>query len=122
MLIGGLFLLLASCSNYGTKLDFNGVELYYTKNVEEADANKLGKYLVDTEFADGNEKSVQLNKKGSTWEFRLVVKKGMDQDEEYVAIAKEFAAQLSADVFDNEQVDIHLCDDKLKTLRVVVAL
>lgn len=122
LLMSAFLLMLIACTNYGTKLEFNGVELYYTSDVEEAEAKALGEYLVDSGFADGNEKSVQLNKEGSTYEFRMVVKEGMEKDEEYIEIAKVFAAELSETLFDGEQVDIHLCDDKLKTLRVVVAL
>ncbi len=62
-----------ACSSYGTKLDFNGGELYYTDNVTEADAKKLGDYLVKSGFFGGRQVTVQLDKAGATYQFRMVV-------------------------------------------------
>lgn len=112
--------ILTSCSNYGKEKDFNGVQLFYTSTITEAEANSVGNYLIKNKFADGVKKTVQLNKSGNTYEFRMVVKKGIEQDEEYLAAFKVLAAQISADVFNGKQVDIHLCDEYLKTLRVVL--
>ena len=109
-----------SCEGYGELLEFNGGELYYTSNVTLAEANKLGKYCVQEQLFNGNRKTVQLDKEGSTYLFRIVVKKGLENDQEYINIAKATAAQLSREVFNGQQVDIHLCDENLKTLRVVV--
>jgi len=33
---------LLSCQNHGKEKTFNGVQLFYTKSVTEAEANKLG--------------------------------------------------------------------------------
>ena len=57
---------------YGTLIEFNGTELYYTENVTEDVAIRLGDYLVDEEFADGSEKTVQLDKRDGTYQFRLI--------------------------------------------------
>tara|TARA_B100001250_G_C19140289_1_gene503515 strand:+ start:36 stop:419 length:384 start_codon:yes stop_codon:yes gene_type:complete len=115
-------LFFTSCEGYGELLEFNGGELYYTSNVTLAEANKLGKYCVKEGFFDGNEKTIQLDKEGSTYLFRMVVKKGIENDQEFINIAKVTAAELSQNVFNGKQVDIHLCDENLKTLRVVVSL
>jgi len=80
------------CSSYGTKLDYNGGELYYTKNVTESEAKKLGDYLVKEEFFDGKEKTVQLDKSGSTYQFRMVVQKDKQADAEILNIMKTFAS------------------------------
>lgn len=111
-------LLLVGCSNYGTEKTFNGVQLYYTSDVTEAEANSLGNYLVKAEFANGEAKTVQLAKQGNTYEFRMVVKKGIEKDEEYAEIFKIFAKDLSDNVFNGSRVDLHACDDNLETLRV----
>ena len=116
--------ILAGCGqNLGTKLNFGeNNELYYTENVTSEQAKALGDYLVKGEFFanDSNERTVQLNKSGSTYEFRMVVKTGLDQDQATIDLMKSVAAELSANVFNGETVDVHLCDDTLKTLRVVV--
>lgn len=108
-------------SEYGTKMEFNGGELYHTSSISTEEATRLGEYLVAEEFFDGNEKTVQLDKSGSTYEFRMVVKEGLDQDEDYVANVKYFAAELSEEVFNGDQIDIHLCDEFLSTIRVILA-
>ena len=116
--------MLVGCgADYGTKINFGeNNELYYTESVTSEQAQSLGEYLVKGEFFanDGNERTVQLNKSGSTYEFRMVVKTGLDQDQATIDLMKEVAAELSANVFNGETVDVHLCDDTLKTLRVVV--
>ena len=52
----------------------------------------------------------------------MVIKQGMENDQEFMQLFKQFAKELSVNVFEGKQVDVHLCDDHLKTLRVVVAL
>lgn len=112
-----------SCSNYGEKKMFDSTELYYTDKVTEAEADALGKFLQDEEFTDGSDtKTVQLTKEGDVYQFRLVVKEGYEKDEDYIAIAEAFAGQISENVFEGKEVEIHLCDDKLKTLKVVKML
>ena len=116
-------LFLINCDNYGTLLEFNDNELYYTPSVSEREAYRLGEYLVDGGFFDSNSSlSVQLDKTGNTYEFRMVIKKGIEKDEEFIQIAKIFANDLSEYVFNGFNVDIHLCDENLSTIRVVVPL
>ena len=110
------------CGDHGTLLEFNGGELYYTSVVSEREAYRLGEFLVDSEFFDGELKTVQIDKTGNTYEFKMVIKKGIDKDEEFIQIAKIFSNKLSENVFDGYDVDIHMCDEYLNTIRVVVAL
>lgn len=110
---------LACSTGYGTKLEFNGGELYYTDNVTEAEAKKLGTYLVEQEFFDGVPKTVQLDKSGSTYQFRMVVLPEKRNDEAIMEALKTSATQISDDVFNNATVEVHVCDDQLKTLKVV---
>lgn len=109
---------LAGCANHGTEKTFKGVQLYYTSDVTEAEADALGNYLIQSEFANGEAKTVQLAKQGNTYEFRMVVKKGIENDAEYAEIFKIFAKDISTNVFNGSQVDLHACDDNLETLRV----
>ena len=112
-------IILTSCDNYGKEKNFNGLQLFYTSNITETEANSMGNYLIESEFADGEEKTVQLNKSGNTYEFRMVVKKGIEQDPEYTELGKLIAAEISSEVFNGAQVDVHFCDENLKTLRVL---
>jgi hypothetical protein len=111
--------ILISCANHGKEKNFNGVQLFYTSSISEAEANTLGNYLIKSEFADGEQKTVQLNKSGNTYEFRMVVKTGIEQDQEYTDLGKLMAAEISSEVFNGQQVDLHFCDENLKTLRVL---
>ena len=111
--------ILTSCKDYGKEMIFNGVQLFYTSTITEAEANSLGNYLIKSEFADGEKKTVQLNKSGNTYEVRMVVKTGIEQDQEYTALGKLMAAEISTEVFNGKQVDVHYCDENLKTLKVL---
>jgi hypothetical protein len=108
-----------ACSQYGEKLEYNGGELYYTKNVTETEAKKLGDYMVKEGFYDGTKKSVQLDKDGSTYQFRMVVLKDKQNDPATAATMKTVANELSQNVFNNAPTEVHICDDQLKTLQVV---
>lgn len=110
--------LLVGCGDYGKEKVFNGVQLFYTADITDAEADKLGEFLVESEFADGEEKTVQIAKTGNTYEFRMVVKKGLENDQEYATVFKQFAADISKNVFNNAPVDLHACDEMLETLRV----
>jgi hypothetical protein len=50
------------------------------------------------------------------------VKKGIELDEEAVTLFKALALKMSLFVFDGADVEVHMCDDQLKTLRVVIPL
>ncbi len=108
-----------ACNQYGTKLEYNGGEVYYTDKVTETEAKKLGEYLVKEEFFDGKPKTVQLDKAGAVYQFRMVVQKEKQSDEQTMELMKVFAGQLSSDVFNDAPVEMHVCDESLKTIRVI---
>jgi hypothetical protein len=107
---------------WGTLIKFDAGELYYTSTIEAREAYKLGEYLVDSGFFDENRKTVQINKTDETYEFRMIVKKGIEQDPDFIDIFKDFSRELSYYVFDEASVDMHLCDEYFNTLRVVIPL
>ena len=111
--------ILQSCYKNGNKLIFNKGELYYTEEVQKADAQKLGSYLENEGFFNDEKRTVQLDKNGKTWIFRMVVKTGTENDDQYINLFGFFSSQLSKAVFNNEPVDIHLCNEKLETLKEI---
>lgn len=117
-----LAVFMAGCANYGKEKNFDGIQLFYTKAVTESEVDKLGRYLISSGATDGTKKTIQLNKNGNTYEFRMVVKKGLEQDQEYRNLFRLMTLEISQEVFDGKNVDIHLCDDKLETLSVVPML
>jgi hypothetical protein len=108
-----------ACNNYGTKKMFDSTELYYTKDITDAQADEIGKYLKDEGFTEGETKTVQIAKSGDTYQFRMVVKEDYDKKEDFESIAAAFAYNLSKDILNDANVEVHFCDDKLKTLKVV---
>jgi hypothetical protein len=117
VLIAVALLTIISCSAGDKKLTFNGGDLYYTPQVTEADAKKLGNYLVDDKFFDGTQKTVKLNKSEGTYEFRMVLK-DVENDRGAPKRYSIVARQMSEQVFNGQKVIIHLCDDKFKTIHV----
>lgn len=111
---------LGTSADRGNRLEFNGGELFYTSAITQVEATRLGNYLVREQFFNGDPKTVQLNRTGRTYEFRFVTKKGIEQDVDMIASLKEFGAAMSKDVFSSAPLDLHLCDDNLKTVRVVL--
>lgn len=99
----------------------SGSSVFYKAPVTQAEATKLRDYLIDEEFFDETPKEVLLSKEGKTYEFNFVVKKGIETDPEFIAQAKIFSKGMSKEVFNNASVDIHLLDDKLNLLKVIVA-
>lgn len=116
-----IFFQLFSCtSNYGEKIEYTGDdELYYTNNVTEWEANKLGNFLTQNFFFTGRGITSQLDKANDKFQFRFVVLEGAHNDDDYVKICEDFAIELSDNVFNKSNVEIHLCDKYLKTLRIV---
>ena len=99
----------------------DGSSVFYKPPVTIAEASKLRDYLVEEEFFDETPKAVLISKVGKTYEFNFVVKKGLETDPEVIAELKDFSKDLSKDVFDNAAVDIHLLDENVNLLKVVVA-
>jgi hypothetical protein len=110
-----------SARDFGTKLMFKAGELYYTSQVTEGDAKSLGEFLVETGFFDDNPKTIQLSKSGNTYQLRIVVQEGIEKSEEMLAVFKEMAQLLSDSIFNGAPVEVHVCNDRLRTLKVVTA-
>ena len=104
----------------GQKLEFNRGELYYTSAVKKTEAERLGTYLVRSGYFDGERKTFQLDGRGRSYQVRCVVKKGIDSDPVFIEVFRMLADEISRNVFDNKAVEIHLCDEYMNTLRVVI--
>jgi len=116
-----LSLCLTSCNPYGEKLEFNGTEVYYTESVVKEEAQKLGNFLVNSRFADGNRKSVQLtkNEESGNYIFRMVTNEKAQKEDSYDILFKAISIQISDSVFNGKAVDFHVCNNTFKTLRVI---
>jgi len=108
-----------SCHQRGTKLTFDKSELYYTSQVTEAEAKKVGEVLAKLGYFKGTPASVQINKSGGVYEFRAVVKKDIEKDPAMVESFREIGKTISEEALNKAKVVVHLCDTNLKTVYVV---
>ena len=78
----------------------------------------MGQYLISSTFADGHEKSVQLDRLGSTYVFKMVMKEGSEHDPELIKDIQEMTKLISEEVFNGAALDFHICDDTFNTIRI----
>ncbi len=117
LLLAVLLIFSSGCmQDLGKLLEFNGGQLYYTSTVTTGEADRLGEYLIESGFFDGERKTVQLTKPAAVYEFRMVVLEGIEQDQNFVRIAVFFVHELSENVFEGNPVSIHFCDSRMNTL------
>jgi hypothetical protein len=109
----------SACSSEGPKLDFNGHELFYTNNVTEADAKKLGDYLVKVGLFKGDPLRAQLDKENAVYQVRLAIQPGHQDDMELRRALKLLAVEISVGAFDRAPTEIHACNDQLKACKVI---
>lgn len=98
----------------------NGCQVIYGRTVTKAVAKRLGDFLERQGLFEGDTKTFKIGKAGKTYEFRVVIKKGLEQDPEAIEGMKQMGSELSHAVFGDAEVDVHLCDEKFRTVRVVV--
>ena len=102
----------------------NGGSLFYTSDVTEEEARRLRDYFLKIKTFQDEPPIVQLARKGDVYQIRMVVDKGVIEKElpsevmGPVEAAGLLAEEVSKEVFNGAKVEWHLCDDKLKTLRV----
>ena len=113
-----LTLALLTACGYGESVTFNGTEVYYKDGATLEDAEKLGEYLVESEFADGVEKSVMIVKnEDGEYVFRMVVQEGAEEGND--ALFGLMAMGISMSAFDGEPVHFEACDVLFNTLKTV---
>ncbi|HPM03905.1 MAG TPA: hypothetical protein PK816_17230, partial [Candidatus Cloacimonadota bacterium] len=105
-------------NDYGTLLKINGGELYYTSAISRDEANKLGEYLKDS-FFNGQAVTVQIDKSLSTYQFKFPVNTDYLENQEFLDNCVAFTVELSQNVFNQEDVEIHLCDEYIRSLKIV---
>lgn len=109
---------LLACNKHGKKLTFKKGEIYYKPPVTEAEAKKLGNFLVKRGYFDNTRrKSVQLLKVESKYQVRFVVKKSVLDQPRLLNSLSGMGSLASGEVFNNAPVVVHLCDKMLKTFK-----
>lgn len=111
-----------SDNNLGTCLTFNRGQLFYKAPVSETEAKRLGLYLVENKFFNGEPKSVQITKTNEKYVFRMVLKKGFQPSAFMKESARVFGSQVSQVVFQSAPVEVQVCDDRFKTISILPPL
>jgi len=118
--------LVSSCNlfnDYGKKYKVNDKSSVYYKGdgVTEADAKKLGDYLLQGQYFDTKtDKAVQITKDGDTYVLHFVVDKDkLEKNKDAVGTFWRLQYNISEDVFNEKPTKIILADDKLKDVQTV---
>jgi hypothetical protein len=121
LLLVTVSLLLASCDRFGKKVEINSrSEVFYKDDATEAEAKKLGNFLLKRNFFDNtNERSVQLSKDSGTYIVRFVVDRaGYEKDKENTLLGfRVWQMWISEDVFNNAETKVVLVDDQFNDLQ-----
>lgn len=108
--------------DYGRKLEFGKLEVYYTGNVTEDQARKLGEFL--SRAKSDKPRSVQLDRKGGAYLLRMVVVDDYrdlfgSSSRNYRADFRILAAFVSKNILDGNPVEIHLTNKHFETREVI---
>ncbi|MFN0274281.1 MAG: hypothetical protein ACKVPJ_00925, partial [Chitinophagales bacterium] len=80
LLLSLFFITLSSCASHGKKLLFNNGELFYTSNITEQEATRLGKFLVDEGYFGEKEVSAKIDKTDGRYIFSIASEEGSETD------------------------------------------
>ena len=110
-----IILCLASCSEYGRRLEFNNGEVFYSERVRYNEAHQAGRLLMKNDmYFDGKPKSVQLDKKQGRYIFRVIEPEKPQVTQPY----ENLAYLLSRNVF-HAPVDVEICDNRFNPIRKI---
>ena len=112
---------LIGCSQYGEKLTFKGIEIYYKNGATINDAINLGEYFFKIGLIKDNKISFQIFKNDDIYVVRMVAIKGKENDKEVIESLKTTCKELADAVFkvNKSKIEFHLCSDRFQTFRVV---
>jgi hypothetical protein len=104
----------------GTRIPFQKGELYYTSLVTPDEATAVGKILVKEGYLnDKKPATIQFTKGNRVYQVRLVVRVGVEDDENCTMPFRKLGLLISRDALESAPVEIHLCDEHLKTVKVI---
>lgn len=106
-------------TKYGNSVEFGNDIIFYSESISKEQANNLGNYLISIGTFMDLGIMIRMEKTDSVYLIHLPVQEKMDEDPSYLEAVKIVAKAISEDIFSEEQVDVHLCDDLYETLKVV---
>ncbi len=122
-LLTSVLLLLTACNEYGKKVQINDKsEVYYKENASEAEAKKLGDFLLTKEYFNvTDERSTQLSKENDTYIVKFVVNQDkLNQDKANVMLGfKVWQMWIQDNVFNGAKTKVILTDDQFKDIEQI---
>lgn len=107
---------LSACGNYGNELEYGDAILYYTNDIPQGDAIRLGNFL-DTEGFFMDDKTAQLTTRNDTLLVRLIA---TDPEKEIPGSSAQALDQMSIilteSVFEGDPVVIEVCDQNFQPI------
>jgi len=98
-------------------LEYGNSELFFTPPVAESDARAVGDALARGFFGEGRATVVQLGWEDAAFQLRFVVDTSRASAPDVVQGFTELGAALSTEVLGRRPVVVHLCDERLRTVR-----
>jgi hypothetical protein len=120
VLVAALFYI--GVSNEPSRLAFKKGELYYAKPVTEAEAGRVGQFLLDREFfSDGKALTVRLDRNEARYQLQFVINPSYADDLIFATQLGVMGHDISRDVLGGKPLDVLLSDNRWKPLRAVPA-
>lgn len=100
---------------YGLKMDYKNIEVYYTSAVTEDEAKQFIAYLEELHHESTNRITFQLDRSGPDFLVRMCAQEYVyttDRAEEQIQAMRD---EIQAKCFTHENVVFEACDEKLNT-------
>ncbi len=112
--------LVASCTDYGDKVEKGKTEVYYKDGATEEEAQALMDLLFEQKyFNEDKENSVQILKDGDTYHVNFVVKEDFWDKEDVIQGFKFMGRLIQSEVLDGADLIVNLCNDKLESQKEI---
>jgi len=114
-LAGFAALVMLGQRQYGLRMDYKNIEVYYTSQVTELEAERFLRYLEETHDGSTHRITFQLDRDGSDFVVRMCAQEFVyttNQADDQVQAMRD---EIHAKCFPEEHVIFEACDDKLRT-------
>ncbi|MFL0249378.1 hypothetical protein ACJDT4_03010 [Clostridium neuense] len=99
-------------------IKYNKNELYYTDNITNSEAKKVGDYLESEGFFDNTSQiSTKIDKQNNIYILSVIVNGDYSHNKKLIAIMYLLSNDISKNVLDNAKVRIDLCNNRFKVLK-----
>ena len=102
------------------KIQFSSGIIYYKENVNKEDAENLATFFEKNNTFHQKGETIQLSFKDNNYELKIVNGKDLKPDLKLTKVYMGLAKKISAQVFKNKPVVVHLCDERFQILQTIL--